>query len=176
VVKHAGFTMIELIFAIVIIAFVVMGVPQILERNTQTMVDNLVQEDLFEATRTAYQVLTYPWDDNSIDTTSELAYAKVLDAGSIGRVQESGVDLPFRAGHIQQPNHRRFHDVAQAPANANISGWGTGGYIPETGTGVPIVASGGISNMKIAIITVGNVTFRVYAANIGEVAYASRTF
>lgn len=181
-------TMIELIFAIVILALVVAGVPQILQENSNTMVGNLSQENLFKAKRTAVEVLSYPWDNRSIDTSGgEFAYAKVLDVGGGGfaRVSDaSGTSLPFRVGHIRQDKHRRFFETATAPLGGSLKGWGVGGYISDSGS--PFVfsntVSGGASNMKMAQITVDDVpdgtpvTLRVYAANIGEAVYFKRTF
>jgi len=187
--RRAAFSMIELIMAIVVIAVVVAGVPQILQRNVESMAQNLVQEDLFSAARTASQVLTYPWDDNSPDSTNigtELAYSRILDVGGGNFARDTdafGNPIPWRVGGIQQDWHRKFHDTngtdTVGSGGANISGWGgDGGYIDDSGV-FPLASAsggGGATNMKIAIITVGDVTLRVYAANIGEIQYAKRTF
>jgi type II secretory pathway pseudopilin PulG len=187
--RRVAMTMIELIFAIVLIAIVVAGVPQMLQENANTMVGNLSQENLFKAKRTAVQVLSYPWDNRSIDTSGgEFAYAKVLDVGGGGfaRVQDAlGNDLPFRIGHIRQDLHRRFFETATAPVGGSVAGWASGGYIPDSGANYAFAnaASGGSSNMKIAIITVDEagpgttpVTLFAYAANIGEAPPFKRTF
>ncbi len=196
----AGMTMIELIFAIVIIAIVVAGVPQMISRNDTTLTGNLVQQELFYAAKTASELLSQPWDSNAIDASTSLAYDKVLDTGSAAnyaRVSAGGVALPFRIGHIRQPNHRRFHGTNTSPAGSAIPGSGNTPWLPAddnlsivsdyTGeTDVDVLSSaplGTVSNMKMATITVTNtsdaertVTLRLYVANIGETAYAKRSF
>lgn len=205
-VKRSAFSMIELIFAIVLIALVVVAVPGMITRNVQTLSGSLVQQELFIAARTASELLTQPWDTNSIDTTTSRAYTKVLDTaagGSLARVSDAaGNLLPFRIGHIRQDNHRRFHnDPAAAssfpssyqipkdsampslPKDTNlsiVSGW-SGENSATFFANTPSTA--GLAAVKMATITVKNtkdtsrtVTLRVYLADIGEYSYASRRF
>jgi hypothetical protein len=193
--------MIELIFAIVIIAITVAAVPQMITRNDRTLTGSLVRQELFYAAKTASELLTQPWDTNSPDTSTSKAYDKVLDitgsAAKFARVSSGGITLPFRQGHIRQDNHRRFHGTATAPAGGAIPGSTSSPTLPaddtlsinsnytgETDTTVFASApSATAANMKMATITVTNtndanrsVTLRVYAANIGEVTYAKRSF
>ena len=121
--------MIELIFAIVLIGLVVVAVPEMITRSARTMSGNLVQQELFIAARTASELLTQPWDANSIDTTTSRAYTKVLDTSSaisaLNRQSDAlGNPLPYRVGHIRQDNHRRFHNdptaLSSSPASYQI--------------------------------------------------------
>lgn len=204
-VKRSAMTMIELIFAIVLIALVVAAVPQMMQRNDKTLEGNLVQEELFVAAKTASELLTQPWDANATDNSTTRAYNKVLDTNSpnagFNRVTDAaGNPLPFRQGHIRQDNHRRFHNTTTLPASAQIPSSSnapalpanttltvTSGYSGETDTTVfstaPTTSNAAPTNIKMANITVTDtidnsrtVTLRLYMANIGEVAYAHRRF
>lgn len=116
--------MIEMIFAIVLIAIVVAAVPQIMTRNVQTIEGNRAQEAVFLASAAAKRLLSYRWDTNSKDTdiASDLDYAKVLDLDAAGSSRETAtvgattLTLPVRSGHIKQEKHRRFHSIITTPA------------------------------------------------------------
>jgi prepilin-type N-terminal cleavage/methylation domain-containing protein len=183
VVSRHAFTMIELIFAIVLIAIVVAAVPQMLQRNMDTQEGNLVQEDVFNAKKLALKIISYPWDPNSQDTTSSTAYSKVLDVGGLGFARvtvptaSGNVAIPFRVGHVRQPLHRRFHNSVTAPASPNIGAFGDSGYVPDDGSHTFRTTHNTTpKNMKMAIATSGNVKLYVYAANIGEYDYFKRQF
>jgi len=127
-----AFTMIEMIFAIVLIAIVVVAVPQIMTRNAATVEGNRAQEAVFLASAAAKRLLSFRWDANSKDTNvttpSDLDYAKVLDLDNAGServtvtVDGSAVTLPLRVGHIREEKHRRLHSVITTPAGANLEG------------------------------------------------------
>ena len=125
-VRRHAFTMIELIFAIVLIALVVVGVPEMISRNDRTLTGSLVQEELFIAAKTASELLTQPWDINSPDNTTSRAYTKVLDINSttntsLNRLTDgSGNFLPLRVGQISEDNHRRFHNDFTYPGGYQI--------------------------------------------------------
>lgn len=127
-----AFSLIEMIFAIVLIAIVVVAVPQMLSQNVKAVEGNRAQEAVFLSSAAAKKLLSYRWDANSKDTnvTSELDYAKILDInatpGTSERVTETiggtNVILPLRAGNIKEAKHRRFHSVVTYPAGANFNG------------------------------------------------------
>lgn len=199
-VKRSAMTMIELIFAIVLIALVVAAVPQMIQRNDKTLEGNLVQEELFIAAKIASEILTQPWDANSPDTTTSRAYTKVLDTNSSNvafnrEMDHFGNSLPFRQGHIRQDNHRRFHNAATSPSTSGIpmgpipsvAGMNitvTSGYCGQNNSNFFALAGGTtVSAAKMATITATDtadaartVTLRIYMANIGEIAYAHRSF
>jgi prepilin-type N-terminal cleavage/methylation domain-containing protein len=116
-VKKYAFTLIELVFAIIIISVVVISLPTMLKSNENAIMNNVNQEALFAASAEMMQTLTYPWDENASDSTN--AYGKVVDITSgnnayIRKDANGTVDTnsSFRVGHIQEDNHRRFHDVS----------------------------------------------------------------
>lgn len=118
--------MIELIFAIVIIAIVVISMPMMMKTNQDAMEGNVVQEALFASSAKMMQVLSYPWDEHSTDSTNTATYGKVVyvAAGnnSYYRKDANGtvdVNSSYRVGHILQDNHRRFHYYTSADANVS---------------------------------------------------------
>ncbi|MBD3800732.1 MAG: prepilin-type N-terminal cleavage/methylation domain-containing protein [Campylobacterales bacterium] len=130
---RAAFTMIEMIFAIVIIGIVVAGVPQMISQNAKGTEGYLKQEVIAAAAGEAFRILSYPWDDNSVDRDGKRSF--VLDATSgtnLGRVVGG---LPLRVGHIVPLKgsgassgnvgryfHRRFFNTAVAPSSASLPG------------------------------------------------------
>jgi len=68
-----AFTMIELIFAIVVIAITVLSLPMMTQVTSKGTEDALVQEVIFAAAAELNQATSYHWDANSIDTNASLA-------------------------------------------------------------------------------------------------------
>lgn len=101
-VKRYAFTMVELIFAIVIIAISVMSLPMITQVTSKGVESNIVQEAIFSAATELNQVSTYYWDENSFDANTTLA--RVIDLGDCNSTTR------LRLGHINQPYHRRCLD------------------------------------------------------------------
>ncbi|UFS62091.1 prepilin-type N-terminal cleavage/methylation domain-containing protein [Sulfurimonas sp. HSL-3221] len=126
-----AFTMIEMIFAIIIIGITVAGVSQIMTRSGNTMEGALSQEAVFLASMEAAKIFSHRWDPNSKDTSSELAYSKILDTnwdanhkrtcldtatGSKYAVPCAADDIQtvLRYGGIAEDKHRRFHSQSTA--------------------------------------------------------------
>ena len=116
--------MIELIFAIVIIAIVVISLPLMMKTNEDAMEGNVVQEALFASSAKMMQVLSYPWDEHSTDSTNPNTYGKVVNitGGNTNYIRKDAngttdTASSYRVGHILENNHRRFHDVSLADAN-----------------------------------------------------------
>ena len=62
----SAFTLIELIFAIVIIAVSVMSLPMLTQVTSSGMEKNLVQEAIFASVAEINMATTYVWDENSL--------------------------------------------------------------------------------------------------------------
>jgi len=121
-VKRAGFTFIELIFAIVIISVVVMSLPKISQLLTKNMDTNLVQEAIFAAATELHEATTKHWDENSIDSSSSIYLAGVLDIDGNCESNSSNSRYRLRPGHILQPYHRRcLNNLTQAEADTNTN-------------------------------------------------------
>lgn len=125
-VKRPAFSMLELIFAIVLIGIAVAGVPRMIERNNQSLEGNIVQEAVFAAAAKAAQILTFRWDANSQDPGDLLSHSKILDiAGSSDLNRTNSI---FRVGGVTANAHRRFHSVVSSPVagSAALDGLTTG--------------------------------------------------
>jgi len=127
IVRNA-FTMIELIFAIVVIGVTVLTVPLMIETNNKATEGNLAQEAIFLVSSVLSTTTTFVWDDNSIvDTGSvdDFVLSKVLDVNPIGsEYGRTAADSNTRRGGLREDKHRQFFDynisnpVQSAPAQA----------------------------------------------------------
>ncbi len=103
-VRHSAFTMIELIFAIVIIAISVLSLPMVNQVIAKNSEGSLAQEAIFAASAELNQAVTYRWDENSLDANTSLSrvvWSSTTDCNSTTKL---------RPGHILQPYHRRCSD------------------------------------------------------------------
>lgn len=116
---RVAFTLIELIFAIVIIGFTVLTLPMMTQVTAKGIDDNLVQEAIFAAATELNQAVTAHWDESSFDINATNNYSKVIHTG------DCNWSTKLRPGHINQPLHRRCTEtnssVSNAKVNANIS-------------------------------------------------------
>ena len=127
-VKRNAFTMIELIFAIVIMAIVIIALPRMMRTNSNALEANVNQEAIFGASAALMQTLSYPWDTNSPGNNGSynkiVAIPNYTGTGDYGRYfnnsDQYDTNGSFRVGAILEPGHRRFHDYNDS--DANISG------------------------------------------------------
>jgi len=104
VVNKKAFTLIELIFAIVVIAIAVVSLPTMNSANSKAQEGNLVQEAIFSASAELNQAVTYRWDENS--TENNISSSKVIWTSST----DCNDTTKLRPGHIFQQYHRRCLD------------------------------------------------------------------
>ena len=106
-VRRRAFTLIELIFAIVIIAISVVSLPMMNQAISKAIDSNLLQEAIFAAATELNEAISVHWDENSLEATSLDSLARVIDhSGNC----ENNASLPsYRQmpGHVSQPLHRR---------------------------------------------------------------------
>ena len=165
--KRPAFTMIELIFAIVIIAITIMSLPMMMRINSKAVENNLAQEALFASSAKMMQVLSYPWDQNSYDSNSTFSYTKVVDISGQSSQYQRALDMQgvldsngtFRIGHILQAGHRRFLEsnsptpfvstlgTGSIPALSNISQIG----IPFDNPGASATGYKNVYTMDVAV-------------------------
>lgn len=196
--SKSAFTMIELIFAIVIIGISVLSLPMMTQVISQGIEKNLVQEAIFGASAELNQVLSYQWDENAMDSNDTLAkVAWTSDCNTITKLRE---------GHINQPLHRKcvddstkiptlivdglndIDDTAHATqllfTNSTIS---KEGYKETYNSAVDVTYAdfGAVTaadkNMKKISVTISNAAGTVtllnaYSANIGEIDYYKRSY
>jgi prepilin-type N-terminal cleavage/methylation domain-containing protein len=112
-VKRA-FTMIELIFAIIVIGIVAISIPLALTTTQRGVEQNIQQEAIVIASTAMNQILSYPWDEYSRDPGSTtLAKTEALSVTSgDSELNKMSTNPDFRHGHFQESKRRRM-----SPAN-----------------------------------------------------------
>lgn len=170
--SKSAFSMIELIFAIVIIGITVISLPMVNQVISQGTESNLVQEAIFASSAEINQVLSYRWDENSIQNNDIIS--KVIWTSS----SDCDTSTKLRSGHINAPLHRRCLDDNTTGITAAASlGLDTGEsttadsddiddfngdaksiFIDNSGGGT-IVSSKGYKNDYNSTITVSYVNF-----------------
>lgn len=101
---RTAFTMIELIFAIVVISIAVMSLPVMSRLTSKSIESNILQEAIFAASAELMGASAGYWDVNSMSDSEFSHISRVIDVGS------TCDNYKLRAGHILQPLHRRCVD------------------------------------------------------------------
>jgi len=101
VVRRSAFTLIELIFAIVIIAITVFSLPMLTRITSNNIEDSLVQEAIFAAAASLNEATSYRWDEHSMNDKLLggiwAKYSKVIDT--------SGADCSPVGSENKRPGH-----------------------------------------------------------------------
>jgi prepilin-type N-terminal cleavage/methylation domain-containing protein len=122
VVKRTAFTLIELIFAIVIIAIAVLALPMMNKATSKNVEQSIVQEAIFASVTELDEATSAHWDDNSIDPSSPSSYARVIDVDGACENNSSSSRYRYMVGHIVEPLHRRcLENNSTTPANADTN-------------------------------------------------------
>lgn len=108
--KRHAFTLIELIFAIVVMSIVVMSLPIMMQTTSRAIEDNIVQEAIFAASAELMGATTFYWDLNSTTDFNLSNLSRVIDIDGDCENNNSSTRHRLRPGHIQQPFHRRCLD------------------------------------------------------------------
>ena len=95
---RSAFTMVELIFAIIIIAISVMSLPMMKQVTATAMEKGIVQEAIFASVAEINFASTYAWDENSFLDAAANDLSKVV---SEGNCTLSG-GITKRLGHISR--------------------------------------------------------------------------
>ena len=204
-VRRAAFTLIELIFAIVIIAISVISLPMMSQTVAEGIDANIVQEAIFASATELNEAVTAHWDENSIEIGMPDSSARVIEIGAFCSNDSNSSTFRQMPGHINQPLHRRCLDSnTAAPSNASattvdslddmehgdgnvtIGTAGSEGYKEIYLSNVVVSPSANFNgvnnNIKSIVSTVkdegGNTIalLRTYSANIGEVDYYKRNY
>ena len=200
-VKKSAFTLIELIFAIVVISITVISLPmmnQVINKGTDA---NLVQEAIFAASVELNEAVSAKWDDNSTESGTSF-YNRVIDISA-----NCDATSRLMPGHINQPLHRRclnssitqatdatsaagntLNDMAHSSQNIFVdTTLNQAGYKKQYSSTLTVTRPStfnGASNldMKKLIITIQDSTnntivlLNTYSANIGEVDYYKKAY
>ncbi len=142
-----AFTMIELIFAIVVVGITLLTVPLMIQTNNKAIERSLVGEAIFLASSVVASESTLVWDNRSVvDTGNVDVYilSKILDTGTLAGVGTGGFNRTsltsnLRVGGLDQSRHRQFfdyNDTAGAPDNGLTSPAQTGGVSVPLGLSI----------------------------------------
>jgi len=206
VVKKSAFTLIEIIFAIVIMSIAVLSLPMMNQITEKGIESSIVQEAIFAAATELNEAVTGHWDENSIEPTAPNSYARVIDMGMCDD-NTSSPNYRLMPGHINEPLHRRCLDSnTTTPSYAKVTaveairdkahGYrliflhptpNKKAYKDKYKSKVVIQKKakfGGTkdSNIKRITATVANsdglvlTSLRTYVTNIGETDYYKRTY
>lgn len=199
--KRQAFTLIELIFAIVVMSVVVMSLPIMMQTTSKAIEDNIVQEAIFAASAELMGATTFYWDLNSTTDFNLSNLSRVIDVNGNCENNISSTRHRLMLGHIEQPFHRRCLDstdntIASA-ADATFQNLDNAvhanqviftdnvteakGYKESYGSTMTINLLNN-NNVKQLTSTItdadGNTltVLRTFCANIGEVEYYKRRF
>lgn len=190
-----AFTMIELIFAIVVISIAVITLPMMAQMTSKGIEDNIVQEAIFAASAELMGATAYYWDLNSMQDNNLSNLERVIDIGGASCDADR-----LRPGHVNQPYHRRCLDsnatvVVNTPDNTfpnlnNLTsrtlfeneaaaGSRDAGYKGSYDTNVTITTTDDVKKITVSIINSDGDTITslsTYSANIGEIDFYKRRF
>lgn len=106
----SAFTLIELIFAIVIIAISVVSLPMMNQSISKGISSNIIQEGIFAAATELNEVVTASWDENSREPGFPDMLSRVIDMGDCD-TNNTSPRFRLMPGHINQPLHRKCLDL-----------------------------------------------------------------
>ena len=113
--KRKAFTLIELIFAIVIIAISVISLPMMVSTTSKGIEANIIQEAIFASAATLNESTTYYWDEHSLDDVNTSGgYSRVVNTATGGCL---GTTPNKRVGHI---NRRCLDDNTTIPFTGTV--------------------------------------------------------
>lgn len=201
--KRLAFTLIELIFAIVIIGIAVVSLPVMAKITEKGIESNILQEAIFASSAQLMGISSGYWDARSVEDIAYSHMSRVIDINSSCDSNKSNPRYRLRVGHIAQPLHRRCVDDTNVSISATagidtlasavnaldgtlafedlndatVTGERTG-YKDDYMTDVNITTTG---NIKIITITIKNddgpiTRLSMQSANIGEIDYYKRRF
>ncbi len=197
--NRLAFTMIELIFAIVVISISVMSLPMITQVTFKAIDEGLVQEAIFASVAGINEATTYRWDEHSMDDKLiDPVYSRVINTGGCTGSPSK------RPGHINRQCVENFDPFLVVPPytdSLNVAAHGSqsiysvggstsaAGYKKDYNSTLIVNANAnfgatlGNPDMKEIIITILDANdasivtlLKAYSANIGEVQYANTVY
>ncbi len=193
----SAFTMIELIFAIVIVGISVLSLPMMMQINSKGIENNIIQEAIFATSARLNYVLSNQWDPNSLEN----AIVKVIPTSATDCSKDGGKQ---REGHVNRFCLNSGYN-SSSPSIGTVGTYSLGGQRVSDNSlleGGAINSSGykndykidvdvsfsdfgeinaSDKNIKEIIVTAKNtngdlVVLKSYSANIGEVEIKTRNF
>ncbi|MEN4046446.1 type II secretion system protein [Sulfurimonas sp. NWX367] len=121
-VKKSAFTLIELIFAIVVIAITVISLPMMNQSISKGIDSNLLQEAIFAAATELNEATTAQWDEASIDENASTTVSQVINLDGLCENNQSSQRYRLKPGHILEPLHRKcLNNLNQTALHSNTN-------------------------------------------------------
>ena len=116
-----AFTMIELIYAIVVIAVVTLTIPMMIQVNNKGLEGNVAGEAIFLISSVLSEATTLVWDNRSIQGgtgATAIVLSKILDTSGNGAYNRPDINSTIRIGGLDEDLHRQFFPVTTVPDEA----------------------------------------------------------
>ncbi len=194
--KKSAFTMIELIFAIVIIGISVLALPAMIGATKKGIENNIVQEAIFAASAELMGASAGYWDERSMDDISFSHLSRVIDLNGNCNSDLNNDRYRLKPGHI----HRRCLDDNSTTGldlntNANVTSLDdakytnqrlftdytteAAGYKTQYDATLDVSRNGNIKTITINVFERGSIdvitSLKMQSANIGEIEFYKRT-
>lgn len=196
-----GFTLIELIFAIVVIGISVVSLPMMNQTNTKSLDSNLVQEAIFIASAELNGASTALWDEHSL-ADGQHTLSRVIDTND----DDCDSHTHKKIGHILQTLHRRclndssidplndteddniyaLEDMEHNEESVSDDDTSASGYKKKYNSTIEIVHNadfnGSNQEIKMIKLTISDTSsntitvLKSFSTNIGEVDYYKRMY
>lgn len=199
-----AFTMIELIFAIIVISIAVITLPMMAQITSKGIEDSIVQEAIFAASAELMGATSYYWDRDSMQDSNVSRLERVIDVGGTCENNSSDPNYRLRPGHVNQPYHRRcldnsatlvanttdstFPNLNNAVNAAIVDLFDIGAAAEASGykqvyKSQVSIAAGANNNIKVLTASIYKndgitllTSLKIYSANIGEIDFYKRRF
>jgi len=160
-------SMIELVFAIVIIGISIMTVPAMLTQSSNALLVSTQQEAILAGTTKMGNILSHAWDINQTDSERNGGYAKVIHASGGDPKLDINETTLRRVGHFPGDRRRRAYSDVKL-TNASIAAGPThiDGFIGDD----TLVLTGGVRDYLRGYNTNVSVYFVSDRANYGDVS------
>lgn len=107
---NRAFSLIELIFAIVIISIALLSVPTLFSMVTKGTQEAIKIEAIYQASRTMGTILTYAWDENTPSSNTGFSY--ILDVTNGDNECNRVTSTRYRTANFNNKATRKFYPNA----------------------------------------------------------------
>lgn len=188
-----AFTMIELIFAIVVISIAVITLPMVTQITSKGIESNILQEAIFAGSAELVGATSYYWDANSMQDANFSRLERVINISN-----DCNATTNLRPGHVNQPYHRRcLNSNATIPLDVNgtfpsldtaehisqimftDATKDSTGYKESYNSAIDVTRTGDVKKITVSITNSSGTPITIlstYSANIGEIDFYKRRF
>ncbi|MRI57943.1 MAG: hypothetical protein C6H99_00370 [Epsilonproteobacteria bacterium] len=115
---RGAFSLLEFIFALVIIGFALLSIPNIFTQSSQAIQETIKQEAVFQGFRTISAILTYRWDEKSV-VGSDDNRSYILDVTN-GDDELNRTATQTRKGHFNTKRRTFFDTTTYATTSLGL--------------------------------------------------------